>query len=95
MSAKINQRFNQYITDNPHIYEAFKNYTFAAIAKQYKCFSAEFIFNVIRWETAISGKDQYKINNDFKAFFARKFMQDYPQYTGYFITRKSLADAAQ
>ena len=93
MGATIEQRFNKYLTDNPHIYEAFKQYTFKAIAKKYQRFSAEFIFNVIRWETAISGKDQYKINNDFKAFFARKFMQEHPEYNGYFITRKSLADA--
>jgi hypothetical protein len=81
-------KFKAYHEANPQIYEAFKAYTFKAIAKQYKRFSAEFILNVIRWETAITGKEQFKINNNYKALYARLFMRDFPQYEGYFETRK-------
>lgn len=87
--------FNQYDAENPGIYEAFKKFTFKAIDRHYKNYSAEFIFNVIRWETNSKADGDYKINNNFKPFYARKFMNDFPDYDGLFRTRKSKADAAQ
>lgn len=84
--------FPQYHFDNPHIYEAFKKYTFLSIGKGFKNFSAQFIFEVIRWETSVNGNDMYKINNNFRAFYSRLFMNQHPEYEGYFRTRKSKWD---
>lgn len=87
-------KFPEYHKDNPHIYEAFKKITFMAINKGHKDFSAEFVFNVIRWETNVSAKgyDEYKVNNNYKAFYSRMFMDDFPAYKGIFKTRRSRYD---
>jgi hypothetical protein len=38
------------------------------------------------------GNDGYKLNNNFKPFYARKFMREYPAYVGIFELRKSKWD---
>lgn len=84
--------FPKYHNENPQIYEAFKKFTFQTIERNFKNFSAEFIFNIIRWETAVNGNDEYKCNNNYRAFYSRLFMNEYPQYKGFFRTRKSRWD---
>lgn len=84
--------FPEYHFSNPEIYIAFKKYTFQAIEKGFKNFSSEFIFNIIRWETGISGNDEYKINNNYKAFYSRLFMNEYTELKGFFRIRKSKYD---
>jgi len=84
--------FLKYHRDNPHIYEAFKKFTVKAINKGHKRWSAEAIFNVMRWETEITGNDEFKINNNYKALYARMFMRDFPEVKGFFAIRKSKFD---
>ena len=85
-------KFKKYDAENPQIWEAFKKYTFESINKGFKHFSAEFVFNVIRWETSISGNDAFKVNNNWKSWYSRKFMQEYPDHSGFFQLRNSKAD---
>ncbi len=78
---------------NPKIYEFFRRYALRAIEKGHKKLSAEFIINIIRWETAIkAGDDEYKINNNWKPFYSRLFMREFPQYSTFFSKRPSKAD---
>ena len=84
--------FLKYHRENPQIYEAFKQFTTKAIERGHKNWSAEAIFNVMRWETGIEGNDEFKINNNYKALYARLFMRDYPKYAGFFRIRKSQYD---
>lgn len=88
------QWFKQYHAENPHIYEYFKRYALRSIERGFTHLSAEFIFNVIRWETPVtaSGED-FKINNNAKPFYARLFMREFEQYEGFFRKRNSKADA--
>lgn len=87
-----NTEFHAYHTTNPDIYDAFVKYTLKAIRRGYEAFSAEFVFNIIRWETKITGNDEFKINNNYKAYYSRMFMNEYPEHKGFFRTRKSKAD---
>ena len=51
------------------------------------------IINRIRWETSVVTTDKdYKINNDYKPFYARLFMEEHPTYNNFFNTRGSHAD---
>ena len=86
------EKFDQYDNANPHIYELFKRFAFEAIDSGREYFSAEAIVNRVRWETMISGDDDYKINNNYKPFYSRKFMNEFPQYNNFFRTRISKAD---
>lgn len=84
----MKRTFKEYHEKNPQIYRAFRAFTLKAIERGHKNFSAEFIFNVIRWETKVSGDDEYKLNNNFKAGYARLFMKDHPEHEGFFRTRE-------
>jgi hypothetical protein len=88
------EKFVAYHRDNPQIYDKFVEIAIKAIVvKKFKNLSAEFIFNIIRWETPITAvNDIYKINNNYKAFYSRLFMVQYPQHEGFFRTRESKAD---
>lgn len=83
----------QYHYENPHLYQAFKKYTFEVIRKGYKYFGAQMIIEKIRWEEVITANNsEFKISNDIAALYSRLFMKEYPTYAGYFRIRPSIAD---
>lgn len=86
----LTDKFNQYHKNNPQVYELFKRFTFMAIKRGHNRLSAWMIANRIRWETSIEtfSVDEYKISNDYIALYARMFMQDHPQYNGFFKTKE-------
>lgn len=85
--------FNQYHQENPIIWEKFKELTFKAIEKHFKNYSAKGIFELIRWHTKGDIKsDGLKINNNYTADYARMFMNEFPQYKGFFRTREKLTE---
>lgn len=86
------EEIEKYDIENPQIWEMFVRFTFEAIQAGKKMFSAEAIINRLRWESVVTGNDDYKINNDLKPYFARKFVREYPQYDGFFEFRKSKID---
>lgn len=78
---------------NPHVYQLFKRFTIQAIDAGHKNLSAWLIINRIRWETSIETKgDDFKISNDYIAYYSRLFMHDFPQYKGFFRTKQLKAD---
>lgn len=82
------KRFKKYHDENPQIYEFFKRYALKAIERGFKHLSAEWVFNVCRWETPIGASgDDFKINNDYKPLYSRLFMREYPQYEDFFRKR--------
>lgn len=80
-------RFAIYHAQNPHVYLAFTRFAFEAITAGRTRLSAGLIAERIRWESMISGNDGFKINNDYRAFYARRFMADHPEHGGIFETR--------
>lgn len=87
-----NSSFVKYHEDNPHVYEKFKEMTFKTIERGFKNYSTNGIFEVMRWHTGTSGNDEYKINNNYRAFYARLFAKDFPEFKDFFRTRKSKFD---
>lgn len=74
---------------NPHVYELFERFTMNAINKGHTRLSAWLVVNRIRWETTVetSGSD-FKISNDYIAYYARLFHALNPEYDGFFVTKK-------
>ena len=59
-----------------------------AIHRGHRNLSAWLIVNRIRWETSVETQgDDFKINNDYIAYYARLFMHHYPEYQGFFRTK--------
>ena len=79
--------FKQYHLDNPQVYSEFKRLAFQLINRGYIRLGSKQIFEVIRWQTMVSGNDKFKVNNNYTSDYARMFELDYPIYSGYFTKR--------
>lgn len=81
--------FAEYDAANPQIWQAFERMALSLIAKGVKHWGAKAIFEVLRYQTAIEGNDGFwKINNNFHAGYARKFVAKYPEHKGFFELRE-------
>ena len=90
LSRNKKERWWAWHQENPHVYRLFKRFTFEALMKQrHKHLGAWLVVNRIRWETNIetTGED-FKISNDFIAYYARLFMAQHPEHKGLFRTKR-------
>lgn len=93
MAESVKLKWWQWHKENPHVYELFKRFTYEAIAKGHDRLSAWLIVNRIRWETMVETRgDDFKISNDFIAYYARLFMHEHPEYDGFFRTKQLRRD---
>ncbi len=93
--ASMELDFKEFDKNNPKVWAYFVEFAFQALKAGRTVLSAGLITERIRWETWITTTtEDFKINNNFRAFYARKFMKEYPEYGESFRTRKSVADAA-
>lgn len=85
----IREGFEMFNKDNPHIFEAFEKQALKAISKGRKKLSAKLIINWIRWNEFLESSDlNFKINDAYQAYYARHFVEKYPEYSGVFNMRK-------
>lgn len=76
---------------NPSVYELFEHYAFEAIHAGFEHYGAQSVIERVRWDTSIKTQGDefnFKINNNWTAFYARLFMENHPRYEGFFRTRK-------
>ncbi len=81
--------FNKFHKDNPQIYALFQQEVFKAIRSGKKKLSARTIIEFIRWNIFLKtvNDEDYKINNNHIAYYARMFMNDHPEHEGIFELR--------
>lgn len=84
---RILDPFKQYHSENPHIFRRFKELSMQMRNTQKKRYGARTIIEVIRWETDLRGNDQFKINNNYNALYARLMIYHYPEFEGFFELR--------
>jgi hypothetical protein len=80
--------FREYDNAHPEIWESFSRHAFELIAMGRKHYGAKAIMEVIRFHTAVRGGDDFKINNIYTAYYARKFAAAHPKYRDFFQYRK-------
>lgn len=79
--------FDKYNEQNPVIWDLFVRFAYQAKHKGFSRYSAKGIFELIRWHTAANSNDRFKINNNYHADYARRLMNLYPEFKGFFETR--------
>jgi hypothetical protein len=93
MDDSLKRKWWEWHKQNPHVYDLFEKFTLDAISKGHERLSAWLIVNRIRWETAVETRgDDFKISNDFIAYYARLFMHNHPRYEGFFKTKQLRRD---
>jgi hypothetical protein len=89
-TSRLEAAFWDFHQTNPKVYELFDRFTRYAIQRGRKRFSVSVIIERIRWETTIeTSNDDFKINNNHRAYYARLWMRDNPQHGGFFSTRET------
>mgnify|MGYP003342174344 CR=1 FL=1 len=92
-SVKTNEKgclateFLYHMRTNPATFQFFEQFSLQMIQRRPKRGSAWMVANRVRWETAMTHDEVYKVSNDFIALYARLFMARHPQHEGYFITK--------
>lgn len=88
MSSRLEEAFAQFNADNPRVYERL-----VSLAKQYKDRGRKVgiahLFEVVRWLTFVETvrNDDFKLNNNLRAYYARYIMRTEPALAGYFDLR--------
>lgn len=86
MTAELQQKFREYDRANPGIYEAFERFALMVIQKRRR-YGAKAIMERVRWHTMESGGDDFKINNNYTAYYVRKFEALNPKHKDFFKKR--------
>ena len=76
---------------HPEVTELFVRFTTEIINRGFKNYSVSAVFERIRWETDqadVDGKSTFKLNNNYRAWYARRFMEHNPEHAGFFRTRR-------
>ena len=88
-AATIAERFDAFHRANPHVYAAL-----VKLAREWKAAGhtrcgMKMLFEVLRYERGIrTSGEQYVMNNDFTAFFARLIMRECVDLRGFFEVRE-------
>lgn len=91
----LTEKFQQFHEENPHVYR-----TLVYLARQWvnaghTRLGIATLFERARWEFAMSTTDpDYKINNNYKPYYARLIMSQEPDLDGLFELRRAAADLA-
>jgi hypothetical protein len=86
----IEEKFNAFDRKNPHVYEKFKKYAFELIQAGKNVVPHILIMQRLRWDYYVQTTDDnspFKINNDYVAYYGRKFVRQFPEYTHKFRFR--------
>ena len=80
--------------DHPDVWEFFVQFTMEKIEQGYNNYSVNAIFERIRWEKDAGGDGvtTFKLNNNYRAFYSRRFMRMYTDHSGFFRTRQQTSE---
>jgi len=88
MTDEIKEAFDQFDAEHPMVYALFSRFAWD-MADKCKNGSASMIFERMRWEAMLYGLVSVpKLNNNFRALYARKWEEDNPTKRGFFHKRK-------
>lgn len=86
--TQVIDAFGKYHKANPVVWEHFKKFAMEIRATKRKRYSAWTIINRIRWEHDIGvHSEDFKINNNYIAFYARILIHTNPEFKDFFELR--------
>jgi len=88
-SPSIKERFESFHELNPHVYDALLELAFQARGAGRKQYGIASLFEVLRWSYLMQTQgDEFKLNNDYRAHYARLLMKQEPVLEDFFETRE-------
>lgn len=91
MIMDLQEKFELWIEKHPEIWEMFVHHTQRMIAQGQKHSSADKVLHEIRDDIKVQKdkSDKYKVNNNYTAYFSRKYVKLYPEHD-FFFERRAL-----
>jgi|TARA_R110000824_G_scaffold21078_6_gene78893 hypothetical protein len=84
----IKIRFLQFHLANPHVYDKLRELSIFAKNGGAKRIGIALLFERLRWFSMFETQgDMFKLNNDYRALYARMLMNNVPQLDGFFELR--------
>lgn len=85
----IETRFAKFHALNPHVFNALRDLALSLKRGGQRQYGIAALFEVLRFRGALRTQgDGFKLNNSYRALYARKLMQDVPELQGFFETRR-------
>ena len=94
---KTAAEFEEFISRNPEVWTHFCRFAMEAIDAGASKFSVDSLTERVRWysNVEIKGKDEFRLNNDDRPHFARKWAREFPQFAYLFETRRASCDVVE
>ena len=85
----IDEAFDEFHRANPRVYDELVKLARRAKERGFTQYGIGALYEVFRWERGPTGGDDdgYKVNNNFRAIYARKIMAEHADLAGFFRTR--------
>lgn len=89
----LRENFERYHEENPDVYEKLVKLSYDLVHIGHKKYGIAGLFEVLRWKHAMkTSGETLKLNNNYKAFYARKIMTEHPVLDGFFETREQRSE---
>ena len=79
------EQFDKFDREHPEFWNEFSYRAYIMMEKGRKHYSARTIFEVLRWHSDLDSGTEYKIQNNWIPFYAKKFNDMY--YVDFFLTK--------
>ena len=88
----IDESFSAFHRANPHVFRALRQLAMDMKAKGHQRYSINGLFEVLRWHYAMATNgDDFKLNNNYRALYARLLMERVPLLLNFFHLRERKA----
>lgn len=88
----ISERFQAFHSENPHVYWALRQLALDMYGRGVRRYSMKGLFEILRWQYALRTKgEEFKLNNNYTALYARLLMQQEPELKDFFEVRERRA----
>lgn len=84
---RIEKRAHEFVTANPHVWYAFVNLCTERRDQGFASWGSKAAVEVLRYRIEVVTREEFKINNNYTAVFARWLMRD-PAWAGFFQLRE-------
>lgn len=88
----MRERFVCFHAANPHVYANMRRLALQLRRRGFARCGMQMIVEVLRWSYMTTTGDEFKLNNNYGAYYARQLMDNEPELAGFFEVRTARAD---
>lgn len=83
------EKFEEFHRENPHVYRELRQLALDLVEFGHERIGIGMLFEVLRWQRALrTTDDDFKLNNNYRARYARLLMEREPRLAGKFEIRQ-------